>query len=450
MIILLNLLILIVCVVIFYNIKAGFLLALILKILVPSVVRLQFGPINLAISDVMTIALLISYVFHMNKIHAVMPSKLKKYFCIYVCSIPILIVCSTAFVPYSFQLSSFLKGFLFQMILFIVIGYYVLAVSNIRFVINVLCVISIFAGLYGIFSYVVGNNVYVGSLNLLYGSEDVFAYFMDEERGGLQGRTYGTMGHPLAWGQYWNLFISIVWFLKTYIKKYVFILVFIIGLVNIILCGSRTAIVTLGVFLIFVLLHYGWKRLLIILPSIYLGMILCLSIVPHTSKNAGIIQYVESGIFFWDSSYSEKAGIAGSDKHMRERQLVKSIEVMKKNPIGGIGYNYQYYVLQSNRFVTDGLFGLESIIFKLLVEQGIIGLIVFFYTYNLLFRFSTALYRDKRKKMLLYGYFASFLTSICFTGIQGASYLYFMIFLFLILLNTNKNDSKNNSLLLVK
>lgn len=59
-------------------------------------------------------------------------------------------------------------------------------------------------------------------------------------------------------------------------------------------------------------------------------MILCLSIVPHTSKNAGIIQYVESGIFFWDSSYSEKAGIAGSDKHMRERQLVKSIEVMKK------------------------------------------------------------------------------------------------------------------------
>lgn len=330
MIILFNLLILIVCVVIFCNIKAGFLLALILKILVPSVVRLQFGPINLAISDVMTIALLISYVFHMNKIHAVMPSKLKKYFCIYVCSIPILIVCSTAFVPYSFQVSSFLKGFLFQMILFIVLGYYVLAVSNIRLVINVLCVISIFAGLYGIFSYVVGNNVYVGSLNLLYGSEDVFAYFMDEERGGLQGRTYGTMGHPLSWGQYWNLFISIVWFLKTYIKKYVFILVFIIGLVNIVLCGSRTAIVTLGVFLIFVLLHYGLKRLLIILPSIYLGIILCLSIVPHTYKNAGIIQYVESGIFFWDSSYSEKAGIAGSDKHMRERQLVKSIEVMKK------------------------------------------------------------------------------------------------------------------------
>ena len=186
MIILFNSLILIVCVVIFYNIKAGFLLALILKILVPSVVRLQFGPINLAIGDVMTIALSISYVFHMNKIHAVMPSKLKKYFCIYICSIPILIVCSTAFVPYSFQVSSFLKGFLFQMILFIVLGYYVLAVSNIRFVINVLCVISIFAGLYGIFSYVVGNNLYVGSLNLLYGSEDVFAYFMDEERGGLK------------------------------------------------------------------------------------------------------------------------------------------------------------------------------------------------------------------------------------------------------------------------
>lgn len=80
MIILFNLLILIVCVVIFYNIKAGFLLALILKILVPSVVRLQFGPINLAINDVITIALSISYVFHMNKIHAVMPSKLKKYF----------------------------------------------------------------------------------------------------------------------------------------------------------------------------------------------------------------------------------------------------------------------------------------------------------------------------------------------------------------------------------
>lgn len=450
MILLFNLLILIVCAIILFNIKLGFSLVFLLKILVPSVVRLQLNSFSIAINDVLVTVLLISFLLHKSEIKVVMPSKLKRYFGIYIFSIPILIVCSTAFVPYSFQFMSFLKGFLFQTMLYVIMGYYVLKVSNIKLIIRGLCVVSLLAGGYGIYSYIIGHNIYVGALNVLYGREDIFAYFSDEVRGGLQGRTYGTMGHPLSWGQYWNLFIAFIWLFKEYVNKHVFILMVIVGLANIILCGSRTSIVTFIVLMIFVLLYQGFKRLLIIIPSLYLGLILCLSILPQTYKNSGIVQYVESGIFFWDSSYSEKAGIVGSDKQMRVRQLQKSIDVMEKNPIGGIGYNYQYYVLQSNRIVTDDLFGLESIIFKLLVEQGVIGLIVFFYTYNLLFRYSTSLYKDRRRKILLCGYFASFLTSICFTGIQGASYFYFMIFLFLIIFNTNENDTKDNSLLLVK
>lgn len=449
MIIILDLLILLVSFIILFNIRVGFVLALMVKILVPSVVRLQLGPISLAIGDVLVSALLISFLCHREKIKATMPSKLGKYFSIYTLSVPVLIICSTAFVPYSFQFLSYFKGFLFQTILYIIIGYYVLNKSNIKSVINVLCVCSLMSGLYGIFSYAVGNNAYVGALNLLYGSEDIFAYFMEEERGGLQGRTYGTMGHPLAWGQYWNIFLCAVWILKKHINRYLFVFIVCIGLINIILCGSRTAIVTFGVFLLFVLLDYGIKRLLIIIPSVYLIVIVCLSIIPQNYKKSGIIQYVESGIFFWDNSYSEKAGITGSDKQMRIIQLQKSMGVMEKNPIGGVGYNYQYYVLQSNRVIADGLFGLESIVFKLLVEQGIVGLLVFFYTYNILRKYALSISNINRRKVLINGYFASFLTSMCFTGIQGASYTYFMIFLFLIIFNTDKNDTENNSLLLV-
>ena len=440
--------IIIVSVVLFRNIWVGFLLTLISKIIIPSVVRFSLGPLSIAINDVFTLVLLASFILHRQAFKSKVPGKINKYFCIYSAVTFVLIFLSSAYVPYDYQLFSFFKGFLFQTILYIWIGYNVLQEINISKYFNVICVVSLLAGLYGIYSYAIGENPYISALNLIYGWESEVSYFMEEIRGGLQGRTYGTMDHPLSWGQFWNIFICLVWFFRGVIRKYLFIALLTVAIVNIVLCGSRSALIALLLFFIFVLLSYGTKKLLWAIPLAYISVSAFLMIIPQEMKNSGLVSYIESGVFFWDSSYSEKAGIAGSSKEMRVVQLQKSVDIMSRNPIGGVGYNYQYYVLKTDRAIDSELYGLESIVFKILVEQGLTGLIVFFYTFNMLRIFSIKK-KDMRTRVLINGYFLSFLGSILITGLQGSSYTFFMLFL-LFILNKTSYDSQNNSLLLVK
>lgn len=440
--------IIVVCIIIFRNIRVGFLLTLVSKIVIPSVVRFSLGSISIAINDVFTLVLLTSFILHRKELKAKVPSRINKYFYIYVTVTFILIFLSSAYVPYSYQLFSFFKGFLFQTILYIWIGYKVLQNINVSKYFNVICIASLLAGLYGICSYAISSNPYVSAMNLLYGGESDFSYFMEEIRGGLQGRTYGTMVHPLAWGQFWNILMCLVWIFKYMLRKYIFISLIVVGCVNIVLCGSRAALVALLIFFIFVLLSYGVKKLLLVIPLAYISVSALLMVIPQEMKNSGLVSYIESGVFFWDSSYSEKAGIVGSDRTMRIVQLQKSIDIMSRNPIGGVGYDYQYYVLKTDHAIDSELYGLESIVFKLLVEQGLTGLIVFFYTFNMLRTFSIK-EKDTKTRTLVNGYFLSFLSSILITGLQGGSYTFFMLFLAL-LLNKTDYDSENHSLLLVK
>lgn len=442
-----DLYIIIVCLVIFRNIQVGFLITLVSRILIPGVVRFDLGPISMAIYDVFTITLLISFIISKSYKWKIQ-YPVAKYFYIYVISTFVLIFFSSAYVPYNFQLYSFFKTFLFQTILYIWIGFHVLKNLKLNKVSTIFCIITLFAGIYGIYSYIANSNPYISLLNLLYNSESDFSYFLDEARGGLHGRTYGTMEHPLAWGQFWNIFMCLLWIYRQATNKYLTTIVFIIGIVNILLCGSRTALITLFVFCTFILLSYGIKKLLLIIPSAYLLLSIILMALPQEIKRSDMVSYIQSGLFFWDSSYSEKAGIVGSSTEMRYTQLQKTVDITMKNPLAGVGYNYQYYILNSTHSLDTDLMGLESIVFKLLIEQGFTGLLIFFYIFNLLRNYFLKKEKEKKNKILLNGFFISFLTSILFTGIQGDSYFFFMCFL--IIINNSKNDTQNYSLLLVK
>lgn len=445
--ILFNFYIIVVCLIILHNIRIGFLITFISRIIIPGNVRLELGAISIAIYDVFTLAVLFSFILK-REYRLKIPQTIKKYFYIYTVSTFILIFLSSAYVPYNYQLYSFLKNFLFQTIIYIWIGFYLFKEFEQKKIISILCITSLVAGVYGIYSYITSSNPYISLLNLSYDIEHDFSYFLEESRGGLHGRTYGTMNHPLSWGQFWNIFLCLLWFYKRTTNKFLVIAVFLVGVSNIVLCGSRTALVTLCTFFLFILASHSIKKILITLSLTCILFTVIFSIFPSWTKRSDILSYIESGIFFWDSSRSEKSGITGSSKEMRYIQFQKTIDITMRNPIAGVGYNYQYYAQDSNRTIDTDLMGLESIIFKLLIEQGFTGLLIFFYTFNLLRVYYTKKTLLRSNKIILNGYFISFLISILFTGVQGASYTFFMIFLTLI--NYNTNDSKNNSLLLVK
>lgn len=446
-----NIITILTCLYILKNFKNGFFISLCSQICIPGMVRLHIGNININIYDLFIIFLIIS--FYINRPYnkqKELTKNIKYFFLINIIGTFILIFLSSGIVPYEYQLSSFFKNFLFQTYIYLYLGYYAFQNLNIQNINRILIYISIICGIYGIFIYTIKINLYVDLLSIIYkGSENIYSYFMEESRGGLEGRISGTMVHPLQWGQFWNILIAYIFLYRKQINIYLWFICMIIGSINIILCGSRSAIVALVIMFIFFLYSYGPKRFIKYSIVTYLIAITTVSIFsPTNNKSNNIVTYIQSALFFWDNSYSEKAGITGSNTNMRANQLTTSINIMLTNPIGGLGYNYQYYT-KDNDISTD-LLGFESIVFKLLVEQGISGLILFLLSFNLIRRETIKSIQNKTNKRIINGYFYSFLASIIFTGIQGNSWLFFVCLIFIYINNRQQYDSQNYSLLLVK
>lgn len=434
------------------NFNVGFFLTLLAKIVIPSVVRFKIGGFSLSNTDFFLLFLICSFIINRPYRNIKTPKAIKYFILINVISTFIFILFSSEIVPYSYQFNSFFKGYLFQTYLYILLGFYASQNIKIKQFNNTIIYTSLLCGIYGLFTYMIKQNPYIDSISLIYsGDISIFSFFIEEVRGGIEGRISGTMPHPLQWGQYWNILIGYLYLFRKQTNRYLWTITIILGIINIVLCGSRTAIITFIITTIFFLASFSFKALFKYLTISYISLIFITSFIPETNQTKGIVTYIQSALFFWDSSYSEKADIVGSSTNMRSNQLETAIDIMLQNPIGGVGYNYQYYVLEKN--ISTDLLGFESIVFKILVEQGILSLFLFLFTFNLLRLYIIRKQNlGKSDKWIINGYFVSFLASILFTGIQGNSWIFFLCLFFLYINNYNKrkNDSQNHPLLLAK
>lgn len=440
-----------------FRFNIGFLCALLARVVVPSTVRIQIGSFDLNFFDFVLLGVIVSFFFNREYKKIRLPKNIRVFICLSIIPPLILILLSSGIVPYEYQISSFLKKSLLQETIFLIIAYYALSGIELRKALYFIISVSIFAGCYGIFVYFIKINPYIEYLSLIYTGElSEYSYFIEEVRGGLEGRVSGTMSHPLAWGQYWNIviaFVVLAYKRRVYCNKFFLSIFFIIGFINIILCGSRTAIVALGAILIMVFISL---RIKVQLKYIFISVVLLfvfINIIPENSGAFGIVEYVKSGIFFWDSSISEKANIGGSSISMRFEQLRATMKIMLSNPIAGVGYDYQYYAIEKG--IPTELLGFESIVFKLIVEQGLLGFLFYFVNLNILRKYTinktTNSFDYKTYKKYINGYFMSFVISILLTGVQGSSYMFFICFTFIALrFSNNYYDTQNNTLLLAK
>lgn len=440
-VLLFNIIILVVGILTLYNFRAGYLAIFCSKILIPHMVRFGIGSLSLSIADVFSLILIVSFIFHRTQLtkgkHY--PLILKKYFIIEIVITLLLIILSSGYVPYSYQFTSFIKTIL-QTFVFMWLGYWAFTPIANKRILNIIFIVLIGAGFYGILSYLIKFNPYVDLLYIVYsGEENIYSIFMDEERGGLVGRTSGTMTHPLGWGQMWNLVIGLYFLYNKNINKFLGFIIVVIGIINIIFCGSRAAIVALVILYIFYLFSLSrkkvFKNLFIILSLLTMGFF-------AFRKNENIekvSKYIQAAVFFWDQEASNEAEIRGSSVNMRIRQFEVSIEKAASS-IGGLGYNYQLYTLNNYRKADDELYGLESVIFKKFVEQGFIGMIVFIYTTTLLLKYARRNEKHK-EKVLITGFFCSYIATISITGIQGETWPLFFV---IILLFKNRNKISNN------
>ena len=190
---------------------------------------------------------------------------------------------------------------------------------------------------------------------------------------------------------------------------------------------------------IFFVASYKIKRVVKICA---LSVVVFAVVLPFCSET--MLDYLESTLFFWDQS-SQKTFITGSSMDMRYDQFAAAFEIVEKNVIGGMGYDLQDYSNNSSSLFRR-LMGYESILIKVVVEQGLLGLlcyVIFFSTLCLYFIKRTAL---KERRILVIGYCASFLLSALFTGIQGFSLLLFMLYLWI---DLKDEEYKNENTLAV-
>ena len=134
------------------------------------------------------------------------------------------------------------------------------------------------------------------------------------------------------------------------------------------------------------------------------------------------------------TGYSNELSIQGSSFGMRQRQLQESYKMILNNPLCGVGYDYQYY---KNKNGVDNLLGMESILFKKLVEQGFLGLFIFFLVYFTYYHFLKNLFVKSEESKLFLGYTLSYLVSIIATGIQGGTWVFYILLQYIIATNRN-------------
>ena len=343
----------------------------------------------------------------------------------------ILILLSSRFVPIDFQLISFTKTKILQEGIFCIGGFYALSNIDVKKDMHIMWIVAIVCGVYGIIAYLINLNPYITGMSIFYnGEEDIVQNFLDETRAGLVGRAYGTTEHPLAWGQLWNLLVIFILSFRKETSKWLFYPIMIIGIINIFLCGSRSSLIAFFISIFIYCFILGAKRILSYSILIMTGMLSLIVFIDSAKfTNNETVKYVYATILFWDDSYARDANIIGSSSNMRNNQLEESINISLDNPFG-IGYEYQSYARKTEKRISNELLGLESIVFKKLVEQGILGLLFFYVCLWYLYS-GTRRYRKKRNnKYKLLAFTCGYLANITFTGMQGVNWCIFVVLMF--------------------
>lgn len=427
------------------DLKKGFCLALCARILIPEIARFRGFGINLALYDVFILCLWVSFLWNLYKgrisvFDRKLPTGLIFFLIFYNLSSSILILLSADIIPQEEQFKYFFKS-AFQESTYLIIGYFALRDADKKFFFELLYVVAVAAGLYGIYAYITSSNPYIMSVITTYSENVGYDEFFTESRGALKGRTFGTQTHPLAWGQLWGVLLAFyavisqqeqrpIWFNITFIA---------FAVINIILCGSRSALIALCVFFLFFFVSREHSTRLKIGIACFVFFV-CLLSLPISKFDNPYVTYLKSAVLFWDDSYSRSVGINGSNADMRLEQLDEVVSIIEMFPVGGLGYNSTTVLAEHPLF--ERMRGFESVAFRKTLEQGWIGFLCFVISLTVYALWFIKVLPTKKERIFMAGYFASYFVSILVTGIQHT----WIIFLLLPLLYSSKENQDVQSL----
>lgn len=374
-----------------WSLAIGIMLSI--RILIPSFVRTPIPPFSLNVSICLTLfgIIILKTIFQrkkqITKSNALYPC-IKSYilFLFFIMLIP-------RDLPLTIQLPGWMKIIFIDLIPAFLICFYIEDQKQIKTILYFIYGSIFIAGIYGILSYIIKLNPYILITSIIYNNPLGQIEMSEEVRGALQGRTQGTLSAALSWGQIINILLLFLLMIKSYIKKRNFIVLFIILFLNAILCGSRTILLSALIGIALTLFRNPLKKILKYTFITLLSSIILLSIANNNKKYQIYVDTIEATLFFWNQQKSEDIEIKGSSVELRKRQLEESFNLIKNDLFTGLGQGWI-----DNDYQKNGLhpimLGFESVIYRKLVETGLIGFIIWLLFYLSLYK-TVSLYTKK-------------------------------------------------------
>jgi hypothetical protein len=330
-----------------------------------------------------------------------------------------------------------------------IIGYFLIPVmlwhvcktkSDINYFARIILISITFMLIYGLYCFFTHSNPYITTLSSLFNMQDNNEIFSDMERGGLIGKIQSTTSHPF----YFSVILSLTLFgsysLWDKKKGYVYFFFLVLLLINLFVCNVRTGIVASALGVAFMFTHFSMR--IKILSITVIIAILLLSV--DTSIFGKFQPFIDSIIYFNDSEKSTR----GSSLETRLLQLGGAVSLWEQGGIlfgNGFGWCVNYYTLYGDHPI---LLGFESIIYVIIIENGVLGIFLYIYLFYSFFKINRDVYiltqnENKTNFWLINSMIIAYISFSIITGLFGFNI--FLIFLILMLLKVRINSQNDDT-----
>ena len=298
-----------------------------------------------------------------------------------------------------------------------------------------LYITTVIVVLYAFYNYFSQSNPYMAYVTLVTNAEvDMSNSFQESVRGALQGRVSSTFVHPLILGQCILLVTSYIIYKlkdnKILIKWLVISVLFIVSF----LTGSRSSlipiIVSIAIYIFSLNGTVRRKNMLIVAILLTFALIFTPKSYKETISN-----------MVFENAESKYRQIGGSSLELRQQQLESAVSILGSDIFIGRGNGY---VTSYGQRHASNMLGYESLVFRELFDNGIIGLFIFFLFYGILYIKLLRYANTKRNKYRVHSLCLSFLISGVLTGIQYGMITYYIIFYMLTIHNIHEEEKTNN------
>lgn len=288
------------------------------------------------------------------------------------------------------------------------------------------------ASIYGLFlTQAEGLNPYILELTDISGGEYNIEY-LTRETGRMFGRITSVFIHPMSFGLFLGLALIFIYSCIKKINVYILVILSLLVLMNVFTCGVRSVIAGLATSVLFYLL-------LIRKFKIFVGTAVVMAVIYGViSRIPEMSEYVTSIVD------SRSTNIGGSSLDMRISQFLGCFDIIGRNPLFGMGFDWHQYYMQSH-VTHPKLLAFESLVYVVLCNFGFVGVILWIVYAFKMYKYMRSL-GNLKEILLPLTLFVFYLSYSCITGEYGYMQVFILFYIVMIgeLYVTKRNQSLSN------